>query len=106
MRNILYVVIIGCVVYLTYYVSIKPELEQEKATREALIPPPKGIKKSIKGYDFRSGHYIRYTDDEIRALRDENPDYIIKVPGRIIESKEEEFERAIEEYLEDHDIEH
>jgi len=64
-------------------------------------PIPEG--KTPRGFDYQRtdiNTYHYYTDEEIRAIRDANPGYIIKVPGRRILSKEAEFEERIEEYLE------
>jgi hypothetical protein len=56
-----------------------------------------------KGYNFKSkdlsGDYRYYTDDDIRLMRNQNSNLIIRVPGRIIPSSEELFEDKMEEYL-------
>ena len=66
-------------------------------------PIPEG--KVPRGMDYKetgtsTGNYIYYTDEEIRIMREQNPHLIIKVPGRVINSREEEFENRMEEYLE------
>lgn len=41
------------------------------------------------------------TDEEIRELREDNPEYIIKTPGRIVLSRKELFEQQMEDYIEE-----
>lgn len=40
-------------------------------------------------------------DQRIRELRKRDPDHIYQVQGRIIRSEEDEFERRMEDYIED-----
>lgn len=56
-----------------------------------------------RGYDFGSGKYIHYpTDEQIRLMREQNPEYIIKAPGRQIRNRRQISEQEIEDYLEEH----
>ena len=59
--------------------------------------------KEARGYDYSKGIYLYYpTDLEIRKLRQDNPDLIIKAPGRVILSEDQEFKKRVEQYIEDH----
>jgi hypothetical protein len=58
---------------------------------------------ATRGYDYKTGLYIPlYTDEDIRVMRENNPDKIIKVPGRRILSREQLMDERIEEYMEEH----
>ena len=74
-------------------------LDDEEVIQHKVEPPPPGV----KGMNYQSttkNSYHYYTDEEIRDMREANPSYIIKAPGRIIKSRSELFEDSIEEYLE------
>jgi len=56
-----------------------------------------------RGYDFKRGGYIPYpTDEQVRELRRNNPEYIVKVPGRQIKNQRQLTEQQIEDYVEEH----
>ncbi len=101
-NNLLKWVAIATLIYLSYYVSTKPERIAAREAKKARIEPPL-IKsyKTIRGYDYSHGGYIEYNDDELRALRDDNPDYIIKIQGRIVKPKKEQTRIDIEEWMDD-----
>jgi hypothetical protein len=58
---------------------------------------------NTRGYNFEKGKgYIPYqSDQQVRDLRYNNPEYIFKVPGMIIKSDKDLFEERAEEYIEE-----
>jgi len=88
-----------CILWLTYYVSRAPDRD---AIRSAEInrvpPPPQPSYNKYKGYNFETGGYRPFSDEEIRELRNDNPEYIIRTPGRIVRSSRDQFRYDFEEY--------
>jgi hypothetical protein len=55
-----------------------------------------------RGFDYPKQIYRTIpTDDQVRQMREDNPELIIKVPGRIIKSRKDMTNEQIEEYIED-----
>lgn len=56
----------------------------------------------VRGWDYQRGMYRMIpTDEEVRELRRNNPELIIRAPGRIILNERQLHEKYIEEYIED-----
>jgi len=91
-----------CFFSFAFYISNEPERMATREAKRARIAPPKGESyKVIRGYNYTTGEYNFYNEDEVRALRDDNPGYIIKTTGTPIRSKKTQLDRDIEEWMDD-----
>lgn len=56
---------------------------------------------TTRGFDYKNKTYVPYINDEqVRTLRENNPEYIIKIPGRQIKNRRDLHEQYIEDYIE------
>ena len=82
---------------------VKSGMEEEQPKYDL---PPEDRRPYVKSMDYnktKNGvvEYNYYSDEEIREMRNQNPNFIIKVPGRRIISREAQFEEDLEEYIEE-----
>lgn len=93
-------IIFGGLVFLNDHKDKKEQEARQRYQDSISIPAPM---KEVRGYDYIHGLYVPYpSDQEIRELRKNNPEYIIRAPGRNIKSEKEIFEERMEQYIEDH----
>lgn len=92
--------------------SVKDKIQADNNQKllDSLMTPGPGNEPS-RGFDYQTNQYIKYnkepvtkrsfTDEEIRQLRAEHPEYIIKLRDRNVPSAKHDFEDKMEEYIED-----
>jgi hypothetical protein len=76
----------------------------DKSKKEIIpVEPKKPEINNTRGFNFENGKgYIPYqSDQQVRDLRYNNPEYIFKVPGMIIKSDKDLFEERADEYIEE-----
>jgi len=105
-RNYFIVFLLGCIGTMALLQTKVNPLESK--TEESYMPDTITIQNKYehgktRGYDYKTKKYIPYlTDEEIRLMRENNPEYIIKVPGRQIKNRRQISEQQIEDYIEEH----
>lgn len=105
--------VIWILVIFIMYDYIKEDNEAKEKTKQwDNIMIPNAGKEPSRGYDYDSKDYFRYTeeqkqkinytDEEIRQMRRDNPNKIIKHKQRYVPSDKELFEEKMERYIDDH----
>lgn len=95
--------IIACLAIVQENKESKEKREsQQKHDSLVIKDPTPHIQK--RGYDYINNRYLEYKvdDDMIRHLRENNPDKIIRVPGRYVPTSKELFEEKLEDYIDEH----
>jgi len=103
-KRVQYVLIILILAMVIAITVMSNELDSIMEQPQPPPPPPMGQEYQVaKGMDYSKDTptFRYYTDDEVREMRNQHPEYIIKVQGRIIKSQEELFEERLEEYLDE-----
>lgn len=89
-----FILIFIILILLSLYIKVD---RQNSELRDREVIPRES--KPSRGYDYKENKYIELSDEEIRNLRMNNPEYVIEKTGKIILSEEQEFEKNMDEYL-------